>query len=127
MIDHVSVGVSDLLRSMVFYDAVFEALGISRLWTADDAAGYGYPGADEPFAIRSGTAQELAGRSARAHVAFIASNRDAVTAFHTRAVEHGGADEGGAGLHPEYGPGYFAAFVSDPDGNRLEAVLHERQ
>jgi catechol 2,3-dioxygenase-like lactoylglutathione lyase family enzyme len=126
MIDHISVGVSDLVRSIAFYDAVFEPLGISRLWSATDAAGYGYPGADEPFAIKSGTAEELAGRNARAHVAFIAATRQAITTFHTRALEHGGTDEGGPGLHPEYGPGYFAAFVRDPDGNRLEAVLHER-
>jgi catechol 2,3-dioxygenase-like lactoylglutathione lyase family enzyme len=125
MIDHISVAVSDLWRSVAFYDAVFQPLGISRLWTADDAAGYGYPGADEPFAIKQNDAEELIGRSTRTHVAFIAPTREGVATFHARAVEQGGTDEGAPGLHPEYGPGYFAAFVSDPDGHRLEAVLHE--
>jgi catechol 2,3-dioxygenase-like lactoylglutathione lyase family enzyme len=59
------------------------------------------------------------------HAAFAASSREAVTAFHRAALQHGGQDNGGAGLHPEYGPHYFAAFVVDPDGYRIEAVINE--
>lgn len=125
MIDHISVAVSDLRRSIAFYDAVFQPLGYSRLWAADEAAGYGYPGADEPFAIKQNNAEELINRSTGTHVAFIAPSREGVAAFHARAIEQGGTDEGAPRLHPEYGPGYFAAFVCDLDGHRLEAVLHE--
>jgi catechol 2,3-dioxygenase-like lactoylglutathione lyase family enzyme len=125
MIDHVSIGVSNLERSIAFYDAVFASLGIIRLWTTEDAAGYGYDGSDEPFAIKQATGRALLGHDERAHIAFQAANRDVARAFHARALEHGGTDEGVPGLHPEYGPGYFAAFVRDPDGHRLEAVRHE--
>jgi catechol 2,3-dioxygenase-like lactoylglutathione lyase family enzyme len=110
---------------MIFYDAVFEPLGIKRLWTAEDAAGYGYAGAEEPFAIKQSPAEESVNRNSRGHVAFSASSREAVSAFHARALESGGTDNGLPGLHPEYGPGYFASFIEDPDGHRLEAVLHE--
>lgn len=125
MIDHVSVAVSDLARSIEFYDAAFGPLGITRLWTAEDAAGYGYSGAEEPFAIKQSSAQAALDDNSKTHIAFTARSREAAGAFHAGALEHGGTDEGGPGLHPEYGPGYFAAFVRDPDGNRLEAVLHE--
>lgn len=57
------------------------------------------------------------------HVAFAAPTREAVSAFYEAALAHGGRDNGGAGLHPEYGPDYFAAFVMDPDGYRIEAAL----
>ncbi len=125
MIDHVSIGVSDLPTSVVFYDAVFQSLGIVRLWTADDAAGYGFSGTDEPFAIKQADVGGAIAASRKGHIAFTAPTRDAVVAFHARALELGATDDGGPGLHPEYGPGYFAAFVSDIDGHRLEAVLHE--
>ncbi len=125
-IDHVSVGVRDLGRAITFYDAAFAPLDIVRVWTATDAAGYGYPGGPDAFAIK------LAGESRpivdlpRAHVAFVARDRAAIAAFHGAALGTGGADDGAPGFHPEYGPGYFAAFAIDPDGNRVEAVLHEK-
>jgi catechol 2,3-dioxygenase-like lactoylglutathione lyase family enzyme len=125
MIDHISVAVSDLRRSTAFYDAVFRALGVSRRWTAGDAVGYGCAGTDEPFAIKQSPAEEAVNQNSRGHVAFGAPSREAVSAFHASALEHGGTDDGLPGLHPEYGPGYFAAFVRDPDGHRIEAVLHE--
>lgn len=59
------------------------------------------------------------------HIAFTATDRSSVTAFYEAAITSGGNDDGGVGLHEEYGPGYFAAFVRDPDGNRIEAVVHE--
>jgi catechol 2,3-dioxygenase-like lactoylglutathione lyase family enzyme len=99
MIDHISLAVSDLRRSMVFYDAVFEPLGITRLWTAEGAAGYGYVGADEPFAIKQSPAEESVNQNSRGHVAFSAPSREAVSAFHARALEYGGA---GNGLPPAY-------------------------
>jgi catechol 2,3-dioxygenase-like lactoylglutathione lyase family enzyme len=125
MIDHLSVAVSDLRASIVFYDAVFRPLGVIRVWTTEDAAGYGYVGTDEPFAIKQNPAEKAVNQNGRGHVAFRAPSRDATLEFHARALEHGGTDDGLPGLHPEYGTGYFAAFVRDPDGYRLEAVFHE--
>ena len=126
MIDHISLGVSDLARSVAFYDAALAPLGIVRVWTDGDAAGYGYPGHDDAFAIKRAAEQSIATDS-RSHIAFVARDRTAVIAFHAAALAHGGGDEGAPGLCPEYGDGYFAAFVSDPDGHRLEAVVHEHQ
>jgi catechol 2,3-dioxygenase-like lactoylglutathione lyase family enzyme len=125
MIDHLSLGVSDLARSGVFYDAVLATLGYARVLTHPRALGWGPPGArDEPFAILA------AGERARApgegcHVAFRAPDRRAVDSFHAVALQHGASDEGGPGLRPQYGPGYYAAFVCDRDGYRLEVVCHE--
>jgi catechol 2,3-dioxygenase-like lactoylglutathione lyase family enzyme len=125
MLDHVSFGVSDLARSIAFYDAVLAPLGFVRVWTSEDAAGYGYPDEDENFAIKleSGI---LIGPSSRSHLAFNAATRDAATRFHTAGVAQGAADEGPPAPCPEYGENYFAAFLRDPDGYRLEAVCHLR-
>jgi catechol 2,3-dioxygenase-like lactoylglutathione lyase family enzyme len=126
MIDHLSVGVSDLARAGAFYDAVLGALGYARLFTHERAVGYGPPGAkDEAFAILAapGEPSSLAGRGS--HVAFQAADRAAVQAFHETALRSGGADEGAPGPRPKYGPGYYAAFVRDLDGHRIEAVCHE--
>jgi len=125
MIDHLSLGVADLDRSLAFYDATLAPLGHVRVWSHERGAGYGPPrSADEPFAIHA------AGAAARApgegcHVAFAAADRAAVDAFHAGGVAAGGVDEGAPGLRPQYGEGYYAAFVRDPDGYRLEAVCHE--
>jgi catechol 2,3-dioxygenase-like lactoylglutathione lyase family enzyme len=124
MIDHISFAVSDLARSKAFYDEVLSPLGYLRIWAIPNAAGYGSPGCDEVFAIR-----EQAGivviPADRCHVAFSAPARDSVERFHAAALAAGATDEGPPRLCPEYGQGYFAAFVRDPDGYRIEAVLHE--
>lgn len=124
MLHHLSFAVIDLARSAAFYDAVLAPLGYVRVWKDDTAVGYGLPGGDDKFAIklRSGG---VAVPGDGFHVALAASSRKAVTAFHRAALEHGGKDNGGAGLHPEYGAHYFAAFVFDPDGYRIEAVINE--
>ena len=125
MIDHLSLGVSDLAKSGSFYDEILASLGYSRLFTTERGIGYGPPGArDEAFAILA------AGDHGKppmkgSHVAFSAPNRRAVDTFHAIAVKNGAIDEGGPGLRPKYGPGYYAAFVRDLDGHRLEAVCHE--
>lgn len=125
MLDHLSLGVSNLRRSVAFYDAVLASLGYIRLWSDDTAAGYGLPGqTDEPFAIKQETEGAVA-TPRRLHIAFAASAREAVRQFHATALTHGASDDGEPGVHTEYGAGYFAAFVVDPDGYRLEAVLHE--
>jgi catechol 2,3-dioxygenase-like lactoylglutathione lyase family enzyme len=123
VIDHISVGVSDLARSMALYDAVLSPLGFARVWTAKDAAGYGHPNRDDGFAIKHDRAARAP--SALAHIAFVATTRETVVAFHEAGVAQGAVDEGAPGLCPEYGAGYFASFLRDQDGHRIEAVLHE--
>ena len=85
----------------------------------------GPPGArDEVFAVlAAGERAKSAGEGC--HVAFTAPNRQAVDSFHSIALKNGAIDEGVPGLRPKYGSGYYAAFVRDPDGHRLEAVCHE--
>ncbi len=123
LLDHISFGVSDLARSAAFYDAVLTPLGFVRVWTAFDAVGYGYSGEDDSFAIKQDAAGSVAA-SDRSHLAFAAANHESVIGFHAAAIAHGAVDEGAPGLCPEYGANYFAAFVRDPDGYRLEAVCH---
>jgi catechol 2,3-dioxygenase-like lactoylglutathione lyase family enzyme len=124
--------VTDLTRSAVFYDAVFAPLGYARVFTQESGAGrkesavgYGRPGAEDEFAIRL-RAQEVVAPSEGFHVAFKAPSQQAATAFHQAALAHGGWDNGGVRFHPEHGPNYFAAFVLDPDGYRVEAVVDEK-
>ena len=131
MLHHLSLAVADLARSAAFYDAALAPLGSVRVWTHETTAGYkeaavgyGLPGADDEFAIRH-RSHGLVVPSEGFHVAFRAPSREAVTGFYRAALEKGGRDNGGAGLHPEYGPDYFAAFVFDPDGHRIEAVINE--
>lgn len=127
MLHHISFGVSDIERSAAFYDAVFKPLGYSRVWEdlnpgdANQGVGYGLPGNEDAFAIK------LRGENAHCpgqgfHLAIAAPGRSAVALFHEAALAHGGQDNGAPGLRAHYGPDYFAAFIIDPDGYRLEAV-----
>jgi len=125
MLHHISFAVADLARSAAFYDAALSPLGYVRVWADETAVGYGLPGSDDTFAIRL-RSRGVVVPGDGFHVAFAASSQKAVTAFHRAALEHGGKDNGGAGLHPEYGAHYFAAFVFDPDGNRIETVINEK-
>jgi catechol 2,3-dioxygenase-like lactoylglutathione lyase family enzyme len=118
LIDHVQLVVSDLPASQKFYSAVFKALDIPMGGT-----GEGFFWADELFVStrESKAAQgELTGRQ---HLAFQAKSRSVVDAFHKTALANGGKDNGAPGERP-YHPGYYAAFVLDPDGNNIEAVYH---
>ncbi len=131
MVHHLSFAVLDLDRSAGFYDATLAPLGYVRAWTHETgdgykeaAVGYGLPGAndDVEFAIRV-RREGVVVPGDGFHVAFSAPSHEAVTAFYRAALEHGGRDNGGLGFHPEHGPDYFAAFVFDPDGHRIEAVI----
>ena len=118
MLDHVSLKVADYARAQAFYDATLQPLGFSRqMGDGAHYAGYGVP--NRPFFWIG----EGAG-GASAHVAFSADDPAAVKAFHQAALAAGGKDNGGPGLRPAYHPGYYAAFVFDPDGNNIEAVCH---
>ncbi len=121
MFDHLSLGVSDLERSRAFYDAALKPLGYGRVMDFAEATGYGL--SDHPgFWIGAAGAEAVA--SPGFHAAFAAPGQAVVDAFHAAATAAGGRDNGKPGLRPEYHPNYYAAFVTDPDGHRLEAVCH---
>jgi catechol 2,3-dioxygenase-like lactoylglutathione lyase family enzyme len=122
MLHHVSFGVSNLERSAAFYDAVLSALGYVRVWADSSAVGYGLAQGQDLFAVKLRTGDATA-PGPGFHFAFAAPSRDAVARFHAEALAHGGLDNGAPGLRPAYGPDYFAAFVIDPDGYRIEAVI----
>ncbi|MFO1148604.1 MAG: VOC family protein [Alsobacter sp.] len=126
MLDHVSITVSDLQRAERFYDAILSELGVSKVGSSREWIGYGERcDAAHPertyLSIRLGPAQEAA--SGR-HWCFKAQNRQAVDAFWKAGLAAGGTDNGGPGVREAYHPAYYAAFLSDPDGNRVEAVCH---
>jgi len=123
MLDHLSFPVSDLARAAAFYDASLAPLGYVRVWTAQDAVGYGTVGGGDKFAIKVREAR-VAQPSPGFHLAFTAPSRQAVGAFFGAALTFGGQDNGPPALRPQYGPDYYAAFVIDPDGYRIEAVCH---
>jgi catechol 2,3-dioxygenase-like lactoylglutathione lyase family enzyme len=121
MLHHVSFGVSNLERSAAFYDAALAVLGYVRVWTDSSAVGYGVATGQDLFAVKL-RAGDATAPGAGFHLAFAAPSREAVARFHAEALAHGGLDNGVPGLRPAYGPNYFAAFVIDPDGYRIEAV-----
>ena len=127
MLHHISFGVSDIERSARFYDETLAPLGYVRVWEdirpgeENQAVGYGLPGGGDKFAIKQRTSGALA-PGPGFHLAFTAPSRVAVGQFYEAALRNGGNDNGGPGLRPEYGPKYYAAFVTDLDGYRVEAV-----
>ena len=123
MLHDASFAVADLTLAANFYDAALSALGYVRVWEDEAAIGYGLAGGGDKFAIRVNAAGSVAPGEGF-HLAFSAPSREAVDGFHRAALVHGGKDNGGSGLHPEYGENYYAAFVFDPDGYRIEAVIN---
>lgn len=122
MIDHTGIGVADVARSAAFYDAVLATLGLRRCEQMPEGVGtdgIGY-GKDYPvFWI-----DRFHPHSVKQHVAFVALSQESVRAFHAAALQAGGKDNGAPGLREDgYPPGYYAAFVLDPDGNNIEAVF----
>ncbi|HEY1661221.1 MAG TPA: VOC family protein [Verrucomicrobiae bacterium] len=122
MLHHLSFAVVDLARSGAFYDVALAPLGYVRVWADATAIGYGLPGGDDKFAIKL-RQNGIAIPGDGFHVAFTAPSRESAAVFYRAALEHGGKDNGGVGIHPEYGSDYYAAFVFDPDGYRIEAVI----
>ena len=119
MIDHISLGVRDMAKSKRFYDAVLEPLGYSCLSPSDTSAGYGKSG----VALWLGASESPvpADPNSGLHVCFTAPTRKSVDAFHKAALAKGGRDNGKPGMRQDYGENYYAAFVIDPDGYRIEA------
>jgi catechol 2,3-dioxygenase-like lactoylglutathione lyase family enzyme len=131
MLHHLSLGVTDIERAAGFYDAILAPLGYVRVWSdlrpgqSGQAVGYGTHGGGDRLALKQKRNTRGANPQAATpgfHLAFAAPSPAAVRAFHTAALAHGGRDNGAPGPRPRYGPGYYAAFVVDPDGHRLEAV-----
>ena len=118
MYNHISVGTRDLARATRFYDAVLGALGYRRTMSEDfgNAWGLKWP---EFWVAPALEGESNPGNGV--HIAFIAPSQAAVDAFHAAALKEGGSDAGAPGLR-DYTPDYYAAFLRDPDGNKLEAV-----
>jgi catechol 2,3-dioxygenase-like lactoylglutathione lyase family enzyme len=125
VIDHISICVRDLDRAAGFYEAVLETLGYSKLRTSPNNVGFGksYP----EFWINLRAEMRPLDSDSGAHVAVRAPTTAAVDAFHAAALAAGGQSDGAPGRRPEYSSAYYAAFVRDPDGNRLEAVTFLKQ
>ena len=119
MINHVSIGVRDISRTKLFYDAALNPLGYSCLSADASSLGYGR----DAVGFWIGAAERPVPPDDRSglHVCFAAPTRKSVDAFHAAALGSGGRDNGGPGLRADYGADYYAAFVVDPDGYRIEA------
>jgi len=122
MIHHLSLAVTDLNRSAAFYDAALGALGYERTLSYPDVTGWGFIDNGDIFSIRLRPGEKIMSGDGF-HLAFIGRSHAAIDNFYQAALAHGGGDNGGSGLNPEYGPDYYAAFVFDPDGYRIEAVI----
>jgi catechol 2,3-dioxygenase-like lactoylglutathione lyase family enzyme len=118
LIDHLQLVVRDLQASKRFYSAAFSTLGIPI-----GGEGADFFWADELFVSSKESKAAQGMLTGRTHLAFQAASREVVDAFHRAAVAAGGKDNGAPGERP-YHPGYYAAFVTDPDGNNIEAVFH---
>ena len=120
MLDHVSVGVGDLERSARFYERTLAPLGLSRLVTRPATIGFGKSYPEFWINLRAGLARAEQGSGT--HICLRARSTAAVDAFHAAALDAGGASDGAPGLRPHDRVRYYAAFIIDPDGNRIEAV-----
>lgn len=120
MLHHVSLGTNDLKRAGAFYDPVMRELGLCRTLDSDEAVGYG--AGITSFSLNKPADGGSAAPGNGVHIAFEVEKRAAVDAFHRVALEHGATDDGAPGLRPEYDDNYYAAFVRDPDGNKIEAL-----
>ena len=136
VIEHMSLTTTDLGRAVRFYDAVLAPLGLVRVADYDEAEGasacWGPPGSlpapegamgAAPFWVQLRAGITMVPPPGT-HVCFCAPDRTAVIAFHAAGLAHGGADHGPPGLRPHYGNGYYAAFLRDPDGWRIEALTY---
>lgn len=127
MFSYVSLGTRDLARALPFYDAVLAPLGHTRIEDYDPEDRSAAWGLDDPGPHLWVTQPFDGGPASPGNgtmVSFLAQSRAAVDAFHAAALAHGGTDEGAPGLRAHYGPHFYAAYVRDPDGNKLNAVCY---
>jgi catechol 2,3-dioxygenase-like lactoylglutathione lyase family enzyme len=121
MIDHVSIAVRDLKAAARFYEPLLATLGMSKLRDWPDAA-IGYGKKHPEFWINARAGMARVAEDSGVHICLRATSREAVEAFHAEAVVGGGTSDGAPGFRAQYHAKYYATFVRDPDGNRLEAV-----
>jgi catechol 2,3-dioxygenase-like lactoylglutathione lyase family enzyme len=133
VLDHVSIAVTDFGAARQFYDAVFAALGVEKVGEDAGWLGYGLR-ADARHPERAYLSVRIApatmngdARAESRHWAIKAASREVVDAFWRAGLAAGGTDDGGPGLRPHYHEHYYAAFLRDPDGNRIEAVCHRAE
>jgi catechol 2,3-dioxygenase-like lactoylglutathione lyase family enzyme len=119
MIDHLSIGVRDLAAARRFYDAVLAPLGYACLSADATSLGYGRDAA--AFWVNLAERPVPADPASGLHICFAAPTRESVEAFHAAALGAGGTDNGRPGPRADYGPDYYAGFVVDPEGYRIEA------
>jgi catechol 2,3-dioxygenase-like lactoylglutathione lyase family enzyme len=120
MLDHISVGVADLERAARFYDPTLAALGLTKLVTRSATIGFGKAYPEFWINLRAGMAPVPS--ESGVHICLRAKTSGEVDAFHAAALASGGRSDGAPGLRPHDRVKYYAAFVLDPDGNRIEAV-----
>jgi catechol 2,3-dioxygenase-like lactoylglutathione lyase family enzyme len=120
MIDHVSIAVHDLAAATRFYVAALAPLGFTRLETRPATVGFGKSYPEFWLNLREGMTPAPPGNGA--HICLRARSPEIVDSFHAAALAAGGTSDGAPGLRPRHGDGYYAAFIRDPDGNRIEAV-----
>ncbi len=124
MFSHATVGSNDLARARAFYEPVMAALSISSPFAMPGALVFGAADGAKLFVVHPfDEAPALPGNGT--HLAFAAATRHAVDAFYAAALANGGSDAGPPGLRPHYHRHYYAAYVRDPDGNKLQAVCHQ--
>ena len=119
MINHISIGVQDISAARRFYDAALKPLGYRCLSESAGSLGYGDKAA--VFWIYTAKRPVPADDQSGLHFCLDAPSRKSVDSFHAAALSSGGRDNGAPGLRADYGDGYYAAFVVDPDGYRIEA------
>jgi catechol 2,3-dioxygenase-like lactoylglutathione lyase family enzyme len=125
MIDHISIAVRDLKKAEPFYAALLAPLGMSKMREWPDAA-IGFGKKHPEFWINKRGAMDRVGADSGVHICLRAPDTAAVEAFHAAALKGGGTSDGAPGLRAKYHDNYYAAFIRDPDGNRIEAVTFLR-
>jgi catechol 2,3-dioxygenase-like lactoylglutathione lyase family enzyme len=125
MIDHISIAVRDIKKAEAFYAAVLATLGLAKMREWPDAA-IGFGKKHPEFWINARDAMDRVAQDSGVHICLRAPDTAAVDAFHAAALKAGGTSDGEPGMRPHYYDGYYAAFIRDPDGNRIEAVTFVR-
>ncbi len=131
MLDHASISVNDYKESIKFYDETFEILGFKRIMTFEtdeyNVAGYGLDGRPHFWVSTESkpNSQEFVGKGRGVHFAFKAPNAESVDKWYKKCLELGGNDNGAPGPRAQYHPGYYGAFIIDPNGWRIEAAIHD--
>lgn len=128
MIDHISIGVSDFGKSTAFYDAVLAVLGYVKMHDREKTVGWGKPGKPHAeFWINARPGMKPVAADCGTHICLRASDTKSVDEFHTAALQAGASSEGAPGPRPEYTEGYYAAFICDFDGNKIEVVTFVKE